>query len=504
LSEVVEAVNLEDAPVGPAEGGASRLRRLAWPSVAVAAILLLAAWLRLRHLGLAEYSDDQAIALRIAHDILHGDIRTVGLASSSGAANPPLYVYMAAGIVAIHDSLVFASATVAIASVIAVALAYVVVRPRFGGAVALVTALLFATAPWAVLFGRHFWQQDYLPLAATGLLWSAFVVLERDRTHVVALVPVLFAITFQLNLSSIALVVPLAALLAYRARHVDWRAFVAGVGIAVLSLSLWLAHVAKHGFHDLGLVFANGRGHHGGTVGGGAVEAFRLTLDLVGAGGWSIETGASHQGGAGWTLGRAAGVVVVVLLFVGTVTAIARVVRERPSPSIDTQRRALLVVWVVGVCLMYLPSRQSGVAPHYLLISYPATFLLAALGLRDLASLAGRPADAVSAGVAVCLAAAFVGFSLSFQEYVQDNGGARGSYDVAYNESAALAAAARARHLHIAYARAEYLAWGHLNVPDGTPASQVVSVRDRLHDGSPLPCSGKKESFGPLEACFPS
>ena len=139
-------------------------RRLSWGSVGVLAIVAVAAWLRLRHLGLAEYHDDQAIALRIAHDILHGDIRTVGLTSSSGAANPPLYVYIVAGVVAIHDGVLFATVSVAGLSVVAVALTYVVVRRRFGDTVALITTALFATAPWAVLYGRHLWQQDYLPL----------------------------------------------------------------------------------------------------------------------------------------------------------------------------------------------------------------------------------------------------------------------------------------------------------------------------------------------------
>src|SRR6266849_7016397 len=102
------------------------LPRPSWGSAGVMAILVLAAWLRLRHLGLATFHDDQAIALRIAHDILHGDIRTVGLTSSSGAANPPLYVYMVAVLVAIHDGLIFASASIAVLSVVAIALTYVV------------------------------------------------------------------------------------------------------------------------------------------------------------------------------------------------------------------------------------------------------------------------------------------------------------------------------------------------------------------------------------------
>ena len=157
-------------------------RRLSWESASVLAIVVLAAWLRLRHLGLAGFGDDQGIALRIAHEILHGDIRTVGLASSSGAANPPLYVYIVAAVIGIHDSVPFANASVAVLSIVAIALTYVVVRPRFGATVALITAALFATAPWAVFSERYLWQQNYLPLVTVSLLW-AFFCRARARTH---------------------------------------------------------------------------------------------------------------------------------------------------------------------------------------------------------------------------------------------------------------------------------------------------------------------------------
>jgi hypothetical protein len=230
---------------GVVYGRSMRSRRLSWESAGATAIVVLAAWLRLRHLGLAEYHDDQAIALRIAHDILRGDMRTVGLASSSGAANPPLYVYIVAAVVGIHDGVLFATASVAVLSVVAIALAYVVVRRRFGGAVALITTVLFATAPWAVLYGRHLWQQDYLPLVTVSLLWSLFVVLERDRTRVALLVPVLFVIAIQLNPSAFALILPIGALIAYRARDLDWRALIAGAAVGILLLGSWLAHNAK-------------------------------------------------------------------------------------------------------------------------------------------------------------------------------------------------------------------------------------------------------------------
>jgi hypothetical protein len=273
-----------------------------------------------------------------------------------------------------------------------------------------------------------------------------------------------------------------------------------GAAIGVLLLSSWLAHNAKHGFRDFSLIVNNGRGH-GGGAGTGTIEAVRRTIDLVSVEGWSFITGAYHQGGAAWTLGRAAGVVVVVLLVVGMVTSLARIVRDGGRPEIDTARRALLVIWLVGVCLAYITSSRSGVGPHYLIVTYPVSFLLAALGLDDATSLLRRRPAVISLTVAAAIAAAFVAFTLSFQVFVRQHDGTAGAYGVIYDDTVALAAAAQARHLHIVNAPAEYLAWGHLMVPDG--ATPLVTVRIRLRDTSPLPCSGRRRWFGPIEACFP-
>ncbi|HET8529328.1 MAG TPA: glycosyltransferase family 39 protein [Gaiellaceae bacterium] len=465
-----------------------------------AGIVLLAAWLRLRHLGLAEFKSDEAIALRIAHDILEGNVRTVGLTSSSGAANPPLYVYIVAAVVGIHDSPLFATGSVAVLAVVAIALTYVVVRPRFGGMVALVASALFATAPWAVLYGRHLWQQDYLPVVTVLLLWSLFAVLERPRTRAAFLVPVLGSVAVQLNLSAVALAVPIVALLVYRARSVHRSALVLGVVAGLLLLAPWLAHNAKHGFHDFSLIADNGRGH-GGAAGTGTIEAIRQTVNLVSAEGWGFVVGSQHQPGAADTVGRIAGIATVVLLGVGMLTAavaVVRDVRRRGALGPDAARRGLLLVWLLGIWASYLGSSRSGVGPHYLIVSYPVTFVLAALGLVDLA----RPARAVPVApvAAALVGAGFLAFTVSFQHLVQRQGGTAGDYGVVYRDTAALADAARVRGLHVDDAAAEYLITGHLTLPPGTRA---VPTRNRLRDATPLPCAGLRRSFGPLEACFP-
>jgi hypothetical protein len=196
-----------------------------------------------------------------------------------------------------------------------------------------------------------------------------------------------------------------------------------------------------------------------------------------------------------------AGIAVIVFFLFGIVTAVARMARDGRHPEIDTARRALLVIWLIGVPLSYITSSRSGVGPHYLIISYPVSFLLAALGLADATALVRRRSAIVSVAAVVAIAAAFVAFTLSFQSFVKRHHGTIGNYGPIYDDTAALAAAAHAAHLHVDFASAEYLAWGHVGAPEGTTI--IITVRNRLRDHSPLPCTGQRRTFGPYDTCFP-
>ena len=290
-------------------------------------ILVVAAWLRLRQLGLMEFKADEALAVRIGRDIIHGDFRTVGLTSSAGAKNPPLFVYLAALPLLVWDDPRSPTAFVAVSAVVAVALLYFVLRRRFGGLAALTAAALLATAPWAVLYGRKLWAQDFLPVVTVGLLWSLFVQLERSRSRWVLLVPLLFSLAVQLNFSALALVVPVVLVVLYRRRHVHWPAFLIGVGVSLVLLGPWLAHNAKHHFTDFVSLAKEGRENGGSSSPGeGLLEAVRQTARLVSAEGWSFVMGASRkmfvdEAGAAWTLGRIAGIAVIVGLVAGIVSS---------------------------------------------------------------------------------------------------------------------------------------------------------------------------------------
>jgi 4-amino-4-deoxy-L-arabinose transferase-like glycosyltransferase len=441
--------------------------------------------------------------------------------SSIGALNPPFFVYLTAIPLAVRDDPLAATAFIGVLAVVAVALTYAVLRPRFGALAALTAAGLFATAPWAVLYGRKIWAQDALPVFTVTLLWSLFLVLERPRSRAVVAVPILLCLTFQLNFSALALVVPATLVLLHRGRDVHWRAFAAGAGIAVLLLSPWLAHEVDVGGNDVRILATEGRSGTGGTFpGAGSVEAILETTRVVGGTGWDYVTGRSQsafESDAGWvwSAGRAASIAAIVLLGLGVATSAmhiargGRIRRGWPIVELDTDsaRRALLLAWLGGIWLSYALSATTRVFPHYLIVSYPISFAIQGLGVSDLVaagrSRVGRAAPVLGLALVTAVAACFVAFTLSFHRFLEREGGTAGDYGVVYRDKSELARVARESGLRIADEPVlDFLVTGDLEAPAGT--GPLVTTGSSLGDSTPITCPGEVRSFGPLTACFPA
>jgi 4-amino-4-deoxy-L-arabinose transferase-like glycosyltransferase len=515
----MRASGLTALPDGDQEQQAGGRRR-PWELVLLLGIVALAAWLRLRQLGLVEFKLDETVAVNDARQILHGHLPTVGLTSSLGALNPPLFLYLTALPLLIRDDPLAATAFVGVLAVIAAALTFFVLRPRFGALAAFAASALFATAPWAVLYGRKVWAQDMLPVFTVSLLWSLFLVLERRRTRTVLLVPVFLCITFQLNFSAIALAVPVVAVLAYRARAVHWPAFAAGVAVAILLLAPWLSYEARHGFEDVVTLVTQGHGDNRSAVPGpGSIAAVRETTRVIGALGWDYVAGSSRalfqaDAGPAWTLGRVASFIAIALLALGLVTSATRIVRSGrlsrrwPFVELDAEggRRALLLVWLGGIWLSFATTAHDRVFPHYLIVTYPVSFAVQALGLADLvANVRSRRRVAEIAGIAVLavMVTGYVAFTLAFHRFLDKDGGTAGDYGVVYRDKADLARIVRERGLRVADDPVlDFLVAGAMEGPTGS--QRLVPVRNSMGSAEPLSCDGDLRSFGPLSVCLPA
>jgi 4-amino-4-deoxy-L-arabinose transferase-like glycosyltransferase len=487
-----------------------------WEFAVLLGIGVIAAWLRLRDLDLVEFKSDEATAVDLARRVLEGDFPTVGLISSIGAHNPPLFVYLAAVPLAVRDDPLAATAFVALLTVVSVVVTYVALRPRFGALVALGSAALFATSPWAVLYARKLWGQSVLPLVAVLLLWSLFAVLERARSRAVVAIPILLCLAFQLNFSALALAVPAAVLLVYRVRDVHWRAFAVGVAVAALLLAPWLYHQVASGFDDVDTLLRGDTAESAGVPEPGAAEAVRQTLDLVGVGDWEYVAADSLPSfvtdvGSVWDAARAASLVITALFALGLVTCalcVVRGARRRPLVELITSgaaARALMLVWLAGVCLVYATPMTDRLFPHYLLVTFPVSFAVAAIGLTDLAACLARwlgNAAVVGAVATILLVAgSYTAFTLSFQRFLGSSGGTAGDYGVVYRDKRDLAGVVAERGLRIANEPVlDFLVTGDARIARGDPP--FVIVTDRLHNATP-PCDGELRSFGVLDACLP-
>lgn len=242
-----------------------------WPSVLLLLAIALAATTRLAGIHLAEFKLDEVWALQMASDIRNGRaLPPTGIGSSLGIPNPPFFVYLLVIPLLVSPAPEVATAFIGALNVGAVFATARLTRSLFGVRPAVVAALVFAVAPWAVFFSRKIWAQEAMPIflvLAITCLWFAVrgqatsldlpppltgQAIERERP--VLLIPsvVLFALATQLHLTAIALA-PLwvfaLVMPGQRRRRVLFGAI--GVGVAVLLYAPYLLWQADQGWPTL-------------------------------------------------------------------------------------------------------------------------------------------------------------------------------------------------------------------------------------------------------------
>jgi hypothetical protein len=487
------------------------------------AIALVAAWLRLSHLDLIEYKADEAVAIDLTIPLVEGEaLPGAGLVSSVGMRNPPMMMYLLAAPLLIDVDPLVATAFVGILSTLAIVATYVVMRPRFGAFVALSSSALFATAPWAVLFGRKIWAQDFLPFFSVALLHCLFAVVERPKTRLVLFVPVLVCLLWQLHFSVFAVLPIVGLILLYAMRRLHVTAFATGAVLAVLMLIPYLNHQVNHGWRD----FQTLRGLAGRS--GNAKPPFDLrpvtyTADITGADGWSYVAGYSDRAfrTAARSARRAADVASTLsgaLLLGGFMTLLVFVLRAIRSPlPVQEERYAILLLWVGGIWAVFIAARLDALYPHYFVLTYPVPFVIVALALDRCRQFAARwhagRAMAISVAVVCAMCVAYIAFNLSFYRFVNRQGGTRGDYGIAYRHKNDLATFALRHNLELKAAPEEIV---HLVAlrrryprPETGPGEKGLSlpghfleVRDRFQGADFVDCPlAQKREFGPLVAC---
>jgi hypothetical protein len=358
--------------------------------------LLGGGYLRLVAWSAGPLEGDQSILVSIAMRFINQGWEAFPLAankSSAGIMNPPLIEYLYILPLLLSPSLRAVHWFQAGISLAAVVLLYFYAASLFGRRVALLAALLFVVAPWAVFYGRFLWNPNPIPLFSTLLLMSLLALLAAGRSplHLIGVLVGLTAVS-QLHLSGLVLIIVIGICLflfwPQWLRPTAWpgmAALAAGGMLALLLYYPFFRFQRAVGFQDLQMA-------RSALLGGGESEAqfnlasLLLNLDLASGHGYIEAMGLAGQVGSSW---RWLPVIMQLLMVAALVYLLLRPMwamwQQRSFPyQLSARNKAclILLLWVSIPILLYL-RHTVYLQNYYFLYLYPAPFLALALLLDD-------------------------------------------------------------------------------------------------------------------------
>ncbi|MHB1317089.1 MAG: ArnT family glycosyltransferase [Anaerolineae bacterium] len=346
----------------------------------LALILLFAAVLRLGWPGINSFSFDEArvslLALQMARQ---GQIPAVGIPSSAGIPNPPAFVWLMAIPFALSRDPLVATLFVGGLSVLSVLGLWALARRAWGPWSALTAGLLYAGAPYSVLYARSIWSQDLMAPLAILWAWCAVQAVERRRPWAIAGHFLVAGLAWQVHYSG-AVLIPFTLWLDLRyrlwARTTDgkpkWIWLLLGGVVPVATVIPFASALLRSGTGSGGLRALIGQPANW------SVKSFVLWAQ-VGAGHawewlllgwdwrWAPVEGAAQTG---------ARLLTATLILAGLLAVCVRVWRvllrhEHPS-TLDE----LVLVWALATPVFFLRS-GTPVYHQYMLGALPALALLA-------------------------------------------------------------------------------------------------------------------------------
>lgn len=372
--------------------------------------LALGAFLRLWHLDVTQFLDDQTGMMALARDgIVHGALPVTGLVSSIHTFNPPIAIYFLMPFAALTANPLPAVISIALWNVLGVALCYIFTLRYFGRVAAATSTLLFATCAATVNYSRFLWPQNYLPPLL--LLWAFTLYAGCVRGRRGWLVPnVALLLAAILLHPTAAFLIPATAVGVLLAPHAPrLREYVGAAAVVlVLIVPTLLWEVVSHGY-DLHILqsYAHQRSQIDLTV-------FAILFSALSGPGSSGITSTSHfvmlsplYSFVTWGL--------MILIIVGYIILTILVFKPPVSlrhsnqaeelPGVrgwlgtlwrrlrtEASWRAYLLLWLwMTVPLVGLIRHSSNIYSHYLMVLYPVAFIVAGLSTRWLSSLRIRP-----------------------------------------------------------------------------------------------------------------
>lgn len=347
--------------------------------LALLLVVLLAGALRMGWPGVSSFAFDEARLSLIALDMARGgQFARVGMPSSVGVPNLPAAAWIYSVPYLFSSDPLVATQFTALMSVGAVVATWALARRAWGTWAGLAAALFLAASPYAVLYSRSVWAQNWLPLLGIFWAWTAFAGAARHNRLAIGLHIFITGFAPQVHFAGAALVLPTAY---FFLRFRWWRHLIPvliGGGLALLALLPFVLEVACCR-PDIAAQFS-------GAVGGESrfdLTSFAQLVPLALGQDWAyLLTGDLQPPDAGlWALIAGGLVGVGFIRVVWMAAAGARRAVSLPMRPDGAVLAEIVLAWLAASPLFFL-RHSTPVWPHYHLAALPALALLVGAGAQ--------------------------------------------------------------------------------------------------------------------------
>lgn len=368
------------------------IKRRDW--VVLLLILFVASLMRFGNTSIVEFFHDDAMLSTLAQEMVAGErFPVTGINSSVGIPNPPISVYVMAIPFLVNSNPMIAIYFVMGLNVIGVGLLWLIAHRYFGRTAALMAGLAYALSPWATLYSRKIWAQDFhTPFVLLGILLGLYGFWEATKHSEIEVkskwltshewaqawtLPVLL-FAFQIHFAAWALLPIYPAIVLIQWKRISWRAIFVSVILCILVMTPYAI-----GFYQT--VSANPSQGDLESVARLANDdsAFSsLSLRYLGflATGFGMETwlAPDNQADMNQTVTQSGiWLIIAGMVIIGT-GLLGRKKWRLYAP--------LVLVWAYLPALSLIP-QWAGVYPHYFIASIPALMLLAGIAIAQISEI---------------------------------------------------------------------------------------------------------------------
>lgn len=335
-------------------------------TIFIISILLVAAYFRLNSLNYMEFKFDEAFASNQALQFSRGyEFPLVGLKSSMGAFNPPIFIYLLALPMLITSNPIFATGFIALLNIAAVFLCYIFTKILFGRKTALMASLLYAVNPWAVLFSRKIWAQDMLPLFVILFMFSLWKLVEGNNLKYIIPMFIFLTILLQLHMSAIAFIFFLLIILLMNRPLLPVKKLTIGVLILLILFLPYGVFELRNNFYNTKqfLDYTKKESHF-------TPQSITVPFTLATTKGFGYSLGNSYsEFTKEITNLDFSNLLALISLIGGTLYLIFN------------KGKRFLALWLLLPSLFLIFSK-SGIEPHYFIPTFPVQFIIMANGLN--------------------------------------------------------------------------------------------------------------------------